>query len=344
NPWVDNGFTGSVFMSDGQTLSPYGELYATWDGKTYLQTNTPYLIHNLGTSFRLTATNSNATPRPATIYARDASAQWALLASPTTSPHQTYYIISLLDGRRLRNNSGIPDLAPFGTAGPTVEWWFNGPDSKGYYYLDNISASQSIRAAGAAPAISFSMIGDPAPSAATQWRLIKPYAPVVIATAAPPAASITYSNRSAWLNWPGNGAFYNVYRSTTSGGDYTKIASLITNTTFFDVTLQNGTTYYYVVTALDILGEESGYSTELVAHPASILPQTVGINLVNNGSQTGVQFNWASDHTGWRLVMNTNGLAASNAWQTVMNSAATNQLWLPFDPNQSSVFFQLVYP
>jgi hypothetical protein len=340
SPWVDNGYTGTFFQSDGATLTPYGELYSTWDGITHLQTNTPYLIHNLGTSFRLTSTNAS-TPQPATIYTRDSSAQWALVPSPTANQ---YYIISLKDGRRLSNNGGTLTLAPYGTTGTDVQWWMNGPNSEGYYYIDNLSASQSIKATGTAPAISFGMINDPAPSSATEWRLIKPYAPVAIGIPAPPAVSISYTNQGATLNWSGNGLYYNVYRSTNSGGGYVKIVGLVPNLTYADGPLQNGTDYYYVVTALNILGQESAYSTEVVARPASTTPPTTSFNLVNNGGQNGIQFNWPSDHTGWRLVMNTNGLASSGAWVTVPESAATNQVWLPINPSQSNVFFQLVYP
>ncbi len=339
SPWVDNGFTGSVFMSDGQTLSPYGELYATWDGVTYLQTRTPYLIHNLGTSFRLTSTNSSSAPVPQDIYVRDASAQWALL--PAAIQNQ-YYIISLKDGRRLCNNGGTPGLAPVGATNSTCQWWMNGPDSQGYYYVDNLSVSQSIEATGSPPAIAFGMINDPAPSSATEWRLIKPYQPVAIVTPVPPSVAIGYTSQTATLAWTGNGSFYNVYRSTNSGGSYTLIANDITSTNFVDGTLQNGTAYYYVVTSVDILGEESGYSAQVVAYPASTAIPSIGVNPVNNAGQSGIQINWAGDHTGWRLLMNTNGLSGTN-WFAIPSSDTTNQIWLPLVPAQN-VFFQLVYP
>jgi len=104
-----------------------------------------------------------------------------------------------------------------GATGSAVEWWFNGPDSKGYYYIDNVAASQSLKASGTAPAITFSMVNDPSPSAQTQWRLIEPYRPGIITAPAPPVASVTYSNQSANLTWTGNGSFYSIYRGTTSG-------------------------------------------------------------------------------------------------------------------------------
>ncbi|HEY1789796.1 MAG TPA: glycosyl hydrolase, partial [Verrucomicrobiae bacterium] len=339
SPWVDNGFTGSVFMSDGQTLSPYGELYATWDGVTYLQTRTPYLIHNLGTSFRLTSTNSSSAPVPEDIYVRDASAQWALLPAPT--PNQ-YYIISLKDGRRLCNSGGVPILAPFDTTNSSCQWWMNGPDSKGYYYIDNLSASQSIEATGTAPAILFGMINDPAPIAATQWRLIKPYQPVSIVTPLPPSVTIAYTSQTATLNWSGNGSYYNVYRSTTAGGNYILFAAHVAGTNYTDSTVQNGTAYSYVVTSLDILGDESAWSSPVTAYPASTAAVAMGVQTVYNGAQNGFQISWPGDHIGWRLLMNTNGLANPN-WVAVPDSTATNQVWIPLNFGQN-VFFELVYP
>jgi hypothetical protein len=54
---------------------------------------------------------------------------------------------------------------------------------------------------------------------------------------------------------------YNVYRSTVSGSSYTKInSSLVTALNYTDSTVQNGTTYYYVTTAVDSSGNESAYS------------------------------------------------------------------------------------
>jgi fibronectin type 3 domain-containing protein len=71
---------------------------------------------------------------------------------------------------------------------------------------------------------------------------------------------------------------YNLYRSTTPGGPYTKVnTSLITETQYDDLTVSStmaqysssssssaasGTTYYYVVTSVDAQGDESVYSQE----------------------------------------------------------------------------------
>ena len=58
-------------------------------------------------------------------------------------------------------------------------------------------------------------------------------------------------------------AGYNAYRSTTSGGPYTQLnSSLISTTTYNDLAVQNGYTYYYVTTAVNNQGMQSGYSNE----------------------------------------------------------------------------------
>ncbi|TMV49338.1 hypothetical protein FE783_12545 [Paenibacillus mesophilus] len=59
---------------------------------------------------------------------------------------------------------------------------------------------------------------------------------------------------------------YNVKRFTTAGGPYSTIASSVTGTTYTDTSVTNGTTYYYVVTAVNA-GGESGNSNEASATP-----------------------------------------------------------------------------
>jgi fibronectin type 3 domain-containing protein len=59
---------------------------------------------------------------------------------------------------------------------------------------------------------------------------------------------------------------YNIYRSTTSSGPYTKLNSgLIFNVNYKDQTAQSGNTYYYVATSVDSQGNESSYSNRTSA-------------------------------------------------------------------------------
>jgi hypothetical protein len=83
-----------------------------------------------------------------------------------------------------------------------------------------------------------------------------------------PATALTYdTDGNVSLQWPANSesdlAGYNVYRATQSGGPYAKLnGALVTAPSSVDTQTTDGTTYYYVVTALDQVGNESGYSPE----------------------------------------------------------------------------------
>lgn len=62
-------------------------------------------------------------------------------------------------------------------------------------------------------------------------------------------------------------ASYNIKRSTTSGDKYGTIATT-SDTSYTDKTAVNGTTYYYVVSAVNNIGE-SADSNEVIAKPLS---------------------------------------------------------------------------
>lgn len=71
-----------------------------------------------------------------------------------------------------------------------------------------------------------------------------------------------------WAAYPSTEIIgYGVYRSEQSGAGYQQIAQVDTSdTTFIDVTVNYGKTYYYVVTALFRNGSETEYSNELFAN------------------------------------------------------------------------------
>ena len=94
---------------------------------------------------------------------------------------------------------------------------------------------------------------------------------------APPSLSAFAGDKQIRLAWaPGtNATSYRLKRGTTQGGPYTTVASGVRAVQYVDTGLTNGTTYYYVVSAANILGE-SGNSPEASATPA--LPPDVIIS------------------------------------------------------------------
>ncbi len=69
------------------------------------------------------------------------------------------------------------------------------------------------------------------------------------------------------------------------------------------------------------------------------------INPVVTGSV--LALSWPADHTGWRLQVQTNdlnvGLTAGN-WVDVAGASTTNQMIIPIDPANGSVFYRMVFP
>ena len=88
---------------------------------------------------------------------------------------------------------------------------------------------------------------------------------------APTGLTATANNGDITLNWADNAEpdldFYNVYRTTTSGGTYSFYAGGVNNSAFIDGGTATGTTYYYVVTAVNASMVESEPSTEASATP-----------------------------------------------------------------------------
>jgi fibronectin type 3 domain-containing protein len=105
----------------------------------------------------------------------------------------------------------------------------------------------------------------------------------VASTISAPTLTATAGDSQVNLNWTAvdNAASYNVYRSTTSGGPYTKIATGVTGTTYNDTDVTNGTTYYYVVTAVNSSGTESAYSNEASATPKATGKALLRITMTN---------------------------------------------------------------
>jgi hypothetical protein len=72
-------------------------------------------------------------------------------------------------------------------------------------------------------------------------------------------------------------------------------------------------------------------------------------NIVASLSGTNLTLSWPADHTGWRLLIQTNHLANgvspnTNDWGTVSGSASTNKIVVPIISANKVDFFRLIYP
>jgi hypothetical protein len=69
-------------------------------------------------------------------------------------------------------------------------------------------------------------------------------------------------------------------------------------------------------------------------------------NITTSVSGGNLTLTWPSDHTGWRLQTQTNSNTAGlgTNWLDVAGATATNQVVVPINSTNGSVFFRMVYP
>jgi hypothetical protein len=169
-----------------------------------------------------------------------------------------------------------------------------------------------------------------------------PAYPVAISPPLAPTISRALAgDRQVSILWQGV-AFaksYNVKRSVQSGGPYTTATNALIGASFLDAGLNNGTTYYYILTATNQIGE-SAPSPEVSATPVPSI--STNIFAVLAGST--ITISWPASHMGWILQTNAMGLANPAAWSDIPDSVTHSQMSFPILPNQRAKFFRLRSP
>jgi|HubBroStandDraft_6_1064221.scaffolds.fasta_scaffold19405_1 hypothetical protein len=90
--------------------------------------------------------------------------------------------------------------------------------------------------------------------------------PASISLSGTGAQAVAHSVTLTWTASTSTVSGYNIYRSTVTGGPYTKLTSTpVAATTYVDSAVQASQTYFYVVTSVDSSGVESADSPEVSA-------------------------------------------------------------------------------
>ena len=166
---------------------------------------------------------------------------------------------------------------------------------------------------------------------------------------APTGLMATPGNAQVSLTWNASlgTVSYNVYGSTSSGGPYSQIATGITTTSYTNMGLTNGTTYYYVVTAVNANGE-SGYSNQASATPTSGTPWsngytnrrtiTIDHTKVPNTDQSNFPVLIAGTYSYLATIGNGGAVTNANGYDIIftLDSAGTNPLAFEQDSYSAS--------
>jgi hypothetical protein len=132
--------------------------------------------------------------------------------------------------------------------------------------------------------------GDPATLAPPSGSSAPPSVP-----AAPSGLAATAGSATVGLQWTGSSGAtsYHVKRATTNGGPYTQIAAP-TSATYTDTSVTNGTTYYYVASALDSAGESVNSAQVSAAPVASVTTPAVPTGLAATAGNALVSLSWSA--------------------------------------------------
>ena len=117
---------------------------------------------------------------------------------------------------------------------------------------------------------------------------------------APTGLSANPGGAGTQLDWVDNTEAnlggYNVYRSDSATGTFTKINQILLSTSDFnDVTAPVGATAYYQITAVDTNGTESAVATINATRATDTAPPATPANLIATGSQSGIVLKWSNN-------------------------------------------------
>jgi len=207
---------------------------------------------------------SNAPATPAGLTASAANAQVNLTWSASTGA-SAYYV-------KRSTTTGGPYTQ---IAAPTATSYADNTVTNGtkYYYV--VSAYNTYGLSANSAEVSATPIAPPPP--------------------APANLAANAANAQVSLSWNASAGAtsYHVKRGTTTGGPYTQISAPSTNS-FTDTGLTNGTTYYYVVSALNAAGESANSSQASATPTAPATPPATPTGLQATAGNAQVILGWTA--------------------------------------------------
>ena len=216
-----------------------------------------YTAPNTAGTYTVTATSATDTTKSASATVTvGASPTYVLNVSPTSLSFGNVVVGSSSSKTVTLSNSGNSSVtvSSGSTSGP-------GFSITGLTFPFTVAAGRSATAT-----IQFAPQASGSVSGSASFASNATDSPTVISLS---GSGVTATQHSVNLTWTASTSTisgYNIYRGTQSGGPYVKINSTLeSSTAYTDSTVQSGTTYYYVVTAVDSSGSESNYSNQATA-------------------------------------------------------------------------------
>ena len=293
--WADNSSNESGFLIDRALDSGFTQNLVTFQAPANATQTAMYVDQTVavGTTYyyRVSATNSAGTSGPS-------NTANASIPTPPTTPSNASATLST-------------------TTEIDLVWQDNATNEDGYKILRKTGTSGTFNQIVLLPANSTGYQDKGlSPGTLYDYHIVAyniagnaDFAGVTESTVSAPPTGLTPmpGNGQVALTWTASAgaASYNIYRGTASGGESaTPIQTGVTTTSYTDMGLNNGTTYYYQITAVDPSsvsppnpGGESARSSEAFATPqvviaGSLAGSSSSANTAANLTTTGI-IDWA---------------------------------------------------
>jgi len=141
-------------------------------------------------------------------------------------------------------------------------------------------------------------------SGLAQWMTSATAPEVFQLPARPTGLKLTEGAGSNTLSWSASSdakvTGYNVYRSTSSAGGFTKLADKVAAATYTDTTAAPGTTYYYVVSSITAVNES--YYSDVASTSVQYVPVSATLQAEAFTAMSGVELENCSDTGGGQDV------------------------------------------
>ncbi len=148
------------------------------------------------------------------------------------------------------------------------------------------------------------------------WNIPTPVAPTgLVATSSGSTASLSWG-------WVSAADSYTVKRSTTSGSGYATVATGVTGLNYQDTGLVNGTTYYYVVEAVNASGASANSPEASATGGTIVVPAPTGLAAVPVDAQVSLSWDTSAGADSYVVKRST---ASGAPYETVVsNIVSTN--------------------
>ena len=259
-----------ITANNGATGVAIGDLGLWGDAGRTLPDGTYVLVSRNSNKVMDVTSNTDGSPVVQRSFTGDDSQQWNI----EWQGNGQYRATNIASTKVLDNggtSSTGANLVIQPSSGNDSQLWTITPDSDGFFRVTSANSGLAVDVSGGSTADDANIVQETYTGSDSQLWMPglavepQPIPPTPTGLAVTPVS--IYQIDLSWLATPG-AVRYNIKRATVSGGPYTTVAAGVNTWNYTDTNLTAGTTYYYVVSAINGSGESANSAQASATTPA----------------------------------------------------------------------------